>query len=159
MIYYLCHIYSLCERSVSYPAPTYYAHLAAYRAREHQNALIRNKKNKGASEVREEDIEKIENNTLMNYFAWSASKRCRNYPFFVSPMVCIRKPLYMRWNFSSHIKLEKVLRKSYLDKLVSLSTYLHGVIFGSNYTLKIVFEFKNDFPKQQDSNWYNWGKL
>lgn len=159
MIYYLCHIYSLCERSVSYPAPTYYAHLAAYRAREHQNALIRNTKNKGASEVRKEDIERIENNTLMNYFACSASKRCRNYPFFVSPMVCIRKPLYMRWNSSSHIKLEKVLRKSYLDILVSLSTYLHGVIFGSNYTLKIVFEFKNDFPKQQDSNWYNWGKL
>ncbi|TGZ72343.1 hypothetical protein CRM22_002142 [Opisthorchis felineus] len=32
--YYLCHIYMRCSRSVSYPAPTYYSHLAAYRARE-----------------------------------------------------------------------------------------------------------------------------
>ncbi|KAL0103055.1 hypothetical protein PUN28_018391 [Cardiocondyla obscurior] len=33
MTYYLCHIYARCARSVSYPAPTYYAHLAAYRGR------------------------------------------------------------------------------------------------------------------------------
>ncbi|KER27546.1 hypothetical protein T265_13773, partial [Opisthorchis viverrini] len=32
--YYLCHTYMRCSRSVSYPAPTYYSHLAAYRARE-----------------------------------------------------------------------------------------------------------------------------
>jgi eukaryotic translation initiation factor 2C len=31
--YYLCHMFSRCTRSVSYPAPTYYAHLAAQRAR------------------------------------------------------------------------------------------------------------------------------
>ncbi|PNF21081.1 Protein argonaute-2 [Cryptotermes secundus] len=31
--YYLCHMFSRCTRSVSYPAPTYYAHLAAKRAR------------------------------------------------------------------------------------------------------------------------------
>lgn len=31
--YNLCHLYSRCNRSVSYPAPTYYAHLAAYRGR------------------------------------------------------------------------------------------------------------------------------
>ena len=31
LTYYLCHLYSRCERSVSYPAPTYYAHLAAFR--------------------------------------------------------------------------------------------------------------------------------
>ena len=35
--FYLCHLYSRCERSVSYPAPTYYAHLAAFRARYHHN--------------------------------------------------------------------------------------------------------------------------
>lgn len=29
----LCHLFSRCNRSVSYPAPTYYAHLAAYRGR------------------------------------------------------------------------------------------------------------------------------
>uniref|UniRef100_A0A5K3FU41 Protein argonaute-2 n=1 Tax=Mesocestoides corti TaxID=53468 RepID=A0A5K3FU41_MESCO len=32
--YFLCHTYMRCCRSVSYPAPTYYAHLAAFRARE-----------------------------------------------------------------------------------------------------------------------------
>ena len=32
LTYYLCHLFSRCTRSVSYPAPTYYAHLAAYRA-------------------------------------------------------------------------------------------------------------------------------
>lgn len=32
--FYLCHAYMRCTRSVSYPAPTYYAHLAAFRARE-----------------------------------------------------------------------------------------------------------------------------
>ena len=63
--YYLCHIYSRYEGSVSYPAPTYYAHLAAFRAREHHNALITSTEN----EVKKEDIEKLENNTLMNYFA------------------------------------------------------------------------------------------
>uniref|UniRef100_A0A5K3FSX6 Piwi domain-containing protein n=1 Tax=Mesocestoides corti TaxID=53468 RepID=A0A5K3FSX6_MESCO len=32
--YYLCHAYMRCCRSVSYPAPTFYAHLAAFRARD-----------------------------------------------------------------------------------------------------------------------------
>ncbi|KAL1138977.1 hypothetical protein AAG570_009038 [Ranatra chinensis] len=31
--YYLCHMFTRCTRSVSYPAPTYYAHLAAFRVR------------------------------------------------------------------------------------------------------------------------------
>lgn len=31
LTYYLCHLYARCTRAVSYPAPTYYAHLAAYR--------------------------------------------------------------------------------------------------------------------------------
>lgn len=31
--HYLCHIYSRCPRSVSYPAPAYYSHLAAFRGR------------------------------------------------------------------------------------------------------------------------------
>ncbi|XP_060818743.1 protein argonaute-2-like isoform X1 [Bombus pascuorum] len=38
LTYYLCHMFARCTRSVSYPAPTYYAHLAAFRAR----ALIHN---------------------------------------------------------------------------------------------------------------------
>ena len=31
--YQLCHAYARCNRSVSYPAPTYYAHHVAFRAR------------------------------------------------------------------------------------------------------------------------------
>ena len=37
--YYLCHLYSRCTRAVSYPTPTYYAHLVAERARKHHNEL------------------------------------------------------------------------------------------------------------------------
>lgn len=33
LTYHLCHLYSRCSRAVSYPAPTYYAHLACSRAR------------------------------------------------------------------------------------------------------------------------------
>ncbi|XP_045768424.1 protein argonaute-2-like isoform X2 [Maniola jurtina] len=33
LTYYLCHLYSRCTRSVSYPTPTYYAHLACCRAK------------------------------------------------------------------------------------------------------------------------------
>jgi eukaryotic translation initiation factor 2C len=35
--YYLYHVFSRCTRSVSYPAPTYNAHLASYRARVYLN--------------------------------------------------------------------------------------------------------------------------
>ena len=38
--YYLCHLYSRCTRAVSYPTPTYYAHLVAERARKHHNEMI-----------------------------------------------------------------------------------------------------------------------
>ena len=68
LTYYLCHIYSRCERSVTYLAPTYYAHLAAFRAREHHNSLIAKTINKVASEVKKENIDKMENIVLMNYF-------------------------------------------------------------------------------------------
>ncbi|KAF5281182.1 hypothetical protein FQA39_LY17853 [Lamprigera yunnana] len=33
LTYHLCHLFTRCTRSVSYPAPTYYAHLAAARAK------------------------------------------------------------------------------------------------------------------------------
>lgn len=33
LTYHLCHLFARCTRSVSYPAPTYYAHLAAARAK------------------------------------------------------------------------------------------------------------------------------
>ncbi|XP_052892464.1 protein argonaute-2-like [Anopheles moucheti] len=35
MTYNLCHMFARCNRAVSYPAPTYYAHLAAFRGRVH----------------------------------------------------------------------------------------------------------------------------
>jgi eukaryotic translation initiation factor 2C len=37
LTYQLCHVYVRCARSVSLPAPVYYAHLAAYRARCYPN--------------------------------------------------------------------------------------------------------------------------
>ena len=40
LTYFLCHLYSRCTRSVSYPTPTYYAHLAAERARKHHNEMV-----------------------------------------------------------------------------------------------------------------------
>lgn len=33
LTFYLCHLYARCTRAVSYPTPTYYAHLAAARAK------------------------------------------------------------------------------------------------------------------------------
>nr|XP_022913773.1 protein argonaute-2-like isoform X1 [Onthophagus taurus] len=33
LTFYLCHLFARCNRSVSYPTPTYYAHLAAARAK------------------------------------------------------------------------------------------------------------------------------
>jgi len=63
LTYYLCHLYSRCERSVSYPAPTYYAHLAAFRARAHHNALM--EKGLGGDKAEREKIEKL---SVQNYF-------------------------------------------------------------------------------------------
>ncbi|KHJ46943.1 piwi domain protein [Trichuris suis] len=37
--YYLCHVYGRCMRSVSIPAPVYFAHLACYRSRHHSYLL------------------------------------------------------------------------------------------------------------------------
>ena len=41
LTYYMCHLFSRCTRSVSNPAPSYYAHLAAYRARAHHDNYLR----------------------------------------------------------------------------------------------------------------------
>jgi len=67
LTYNLCHLCSRCERSVSYPAPTYYAHLAAARAREHHNALLLRNRNR-IDFIPKEDLRKIEKCTLLNYF-------------------------------------------------------------------------------------------
>lgn len=37
LVFEMCHVYARCSRSVSMPAPAYYAHLAAYRARLYAN--------------------------------------------------------------------------------------------------------------------------
>jgi len=51
LTYYLCHLYSRCTRSVSYPSPTYYSHLAADRARRHHNDML-------AKRVRDSEIKR-----------------------------------------------------------------------------------------------------
>ena len=63
LTYYLCHLYSRCERSVSYPSPTYYAHLAAFRARGYHNAIL--DRNQGDDAAKFEEIERM---TLLNHF-------------------------------------------------------------------------------------------
>lgn len=39
MTYYMCHLYQRCTKSVSIPAPVYYADLAAYRAKVHASTV------------------------------------------------------------------------------------------------------------------------
>ena len=56
LAYYLCHLYSRCTKSVSYPAPTYYSHLAADRARKHHDHLTdKGKNSKEAKRILEEE--------------------------------------------------------------------------------------------------------
>ncbi|CAL4080008.1 unnamed protein product, partial [Meganyctiphanes norvegica] len=40
MTYAMCHMYSRCTRSVSMPAPAYYAHLVAFRAKVHHEDMV-----------------------------------------------------------------------------------------------------------------------
>ncbi|XP_071635459.1 protein argonaute-4-like [Temnothorax longispinosus] len=56
LTYYLCHIYARCARAISYPVPTYYAHLAAYRGR----ALIQ-----GNRDFRLSDLEREQRNFII----------------------------------------------------------------------------------------------
>merc|ERR1719400_2807067 len=67
MTYQLCHTYARCTRSVSIPAPAYYAHLVAIRARYHlheQEQQLENMNNNnvsnGLGEVVEEKFSGIE---------------------------------------------------------------------------------------------------
>uniref|UniRef100_A0A5S6Q8F1 Piwi domain-containing protein n=1 Tax=Trichuris muris TaxID=70415 RepID=A0A5S6Q8F1_TRIMR len=46
--YYLCHLFGRCTRSVSIPAPVYFAHLACYRARQHCYTLTGSDESFGA---------------------------------------------------------------------------------------------------------------
>jgi len=40
LTFYLCFMFARCTRAVAYPAPTYYAHLAAFRARAYLEKLV-----------------------------------------------------------------------------------------------------------------------
>ena len=64
LAYYLCHLYTRCTKSVSYPAPTYYSHLAADRARKHHDHMIDTEKM-----TREQAKQKLEtSNANLMYF-------------------------------------------------------------------------------------------
>ncbi|XP_073982240.1 protein argonaute-2-like isoform X3 [Rhodnius prolixus] len=62
LTYYLCHLFTRCTRAVSYPAPTYYAHLAAFRIRSYYEDQAINlnslKKEESKMKVREEFVKK-----------------------------------------------------------------------------------------------------
>lgn len=62
MTYYLCHLFSRCTRAVSYPAPTYYAHLAAFRGR----VYIKNRHLDMNNLVRENQVHQANPEFLMN---------------------------------------------------------------------------------------------
>ncbi|KFD45307.1 hypothetical protein M513_13817 [Trichuris suis] len=52
--YYLCHVYGRCMRSVSIPAPVYFAHLACYRSRDHTYFLTGRSDNSSGSRQQNE---------------------------------------------------------------------------------------------------------
>lgn len=62
LTYQLCHTYARCTRSVSIPAPTYYAHLCAFRARYHLIEVERDT----AVDVVERNVTANHINQLMN---------------------------------------------------------------------------------------------
>ena len=80
--YYLCHLYSRyctvycvlhctvllsrCTRSVSYPAPTYYSHLAADRARKHHDHLT--EKERRSQEAAKKILEEEGSKANLMYF-------------------------------------------------------------------------------------------
>lgn len=56
----LCHLYGRCNRSVSIPAPVYYAHLACARASVHDNALFGSRSSYGSSQGAEAGRSELE---------------------------------------------------------------------------------------------------
>ncbi|XP_020617491.1 protein argonaute-2-like isoform X2 [Orbicella faveolata] len=64
LTYQLCHLYARCNRSVSMPAPAYYAHLVAFRARHH----VTNGENESGSGIKDVvDLEKSSRAIQVNY--------------------------------------------------------------------------------------------
>lgn len=65
----MCHLFSRCTRSVSNPAPSYYAHLAAYRARAHHDNYLRvNRIDEEAPPDTQAAIRACKPNTVNMYF-------------------------------------------------------------------------------------------
>ncbi|XP_026461963.1 protein argonaute-4 isoform X2 [Ctenocephalides felis] len=62
LTYFLCHMFSRCTRAVSYPTPTYYAHLAAYRGR----IYIEGKRIQLNDLQREQDCRRIQDDVQKN---------------------------------------------------------------------------------------------
>ncbi|KAG4079208.1 hypothetical protein HA402_004583 [Bradysia odoriphaga] len=60
LTYQLCHTYARCTRSISIPAPVYYAHLAAFRARIHLVEIERNSDDGCSKERGERTPEELE---------------------------------------------------------------------------------------------------
>lgn len=65
MSFQLCHMYARCTRSVSIPAPAYYAHLVAFRAREYLDSMP--------------DLEKLQNSDVQSVetFLQDINNRCQ----------------------------------------------------------------------------------
>ncbi|XP_065345728.1 protein argonaute-2-like [Cloeon dipterum] len=72
LTFYLCHLYTRCNRSVSYPAPTYYAHLAAFRAKHYYN------EGRSTIDVNNEKALNLESTKLNNMM----STFMKNHPMF-----------------------------------------------------------------------------
>ncbi|XP_029849129.3 protein argonaute-2 [Ixodes scapularis] len=77
LTFYLCHTYARCPRSVSIPAPAYYAHWVAFRANQHAvSALGDGQSSDGVQEMSDADIQKCVD-------AVSVKESLRNSMYFV----------------------------------------------------------------------------
>lgn len=77
LTFYLCHTYARCPRSVSIPAPAYYAHWVAFRANQHAvSALGDGQSSDGVQEMSDADIQKYVD-------AVSVKENLRNSMYFV----------------------------------------------------------------------------
>ncbi|XP_067141267.1 protein argonaute-2-like [Centruroides vittatus] len=79
--YYLCHTYVRCTRSISIPCPVMYAHLAAYRAKQHLMSRWEDMdSNSDCSSVLSEEQVLLENNFK---YAVEVDRKIRNSMYFV----------------------------------------------------------------------------
>ncbi|CAB3376741.1 Hypothetical predicted protein [Cloeon dipterum] len=76
LTFFLCHLYAKCNRSVSYPAPTYYAHHAATRAKLYFN--------EGKSTIDVNDEAALRHENMRHYQKWSLPLLKYNWNFTVA---------------------------------------------------------------------------